>query len=460
MRPFSDYNWYMSVYTDVKKSGLKTNYHYKLYGKAENRLKNLRSFLNISKNSKWCWTDYAIRALFRILNLTTLPHIKSKIFYFISLLEVSKLKKHNFKTLIITSWLDDGVSEAVKLYSKAYSKGSKIGVLRGLRHSDGSNLKPMILEIIENAKIIDCIPLIYPLTAIEQYDSKISKITSVHTHHIFDIEFFILSILKTLNFYYVVYLHDYYILTKKLHLFDESTKAIKLDFACSKYPNNLIDLKLVLDRTRLFICPSVSAYIKFKDYIPNSKLKWAYHPEETDLELKSVKKIKQKKFYRICIIGNMGPYKGSDVIAKLINTIKSKNLPYKLYHFGKNPLMPNNAIYCNFTNLSRSEMLLKINSLNLDFAFLPYQAEETYSFTLSDIFNLHLPLVSTKVGAIPERCLGRESTILLSPSSDTRLIIKAFKKLVTGEHSHLNTFIPNYLSDARKRITLKNQSQP
>jgi hypothetical protein len=69
------------------------------------------------------------------------------------------------------------------------------------------------------------------------------------------------------------------------------------------------------------------------------------------------------------------------------------------------------------------------SELDLDFAFLPFQAEETYSFTLSDIMFLGLPLVTTAVGAIPERCQGRRNTILVSKDSETKDIIKVFESI-------------------------------
>jgi hypothetical protein len=161
-----------------------------------------------------------------------------------------------------------------------------------------------------------------------------------------------------------------------------------------------------------------------------------------------------KEYYKICIIGNLGVYKGSELIIMLIKTIMEKSLPYVFYHFGQNPVMQNNDIYYNFPNLPRAEMLTEIRSLDLDLAFLPFQAEESYSFALSDVFNLNLPLISTKVGAITERCMGRDLTILLDSSTDTNSILNAITDIISGDSEYNLVTIPSYIIEARHRVSI------
>jgi hypothetical protein len=71
-------------------------------------------------------------------------------------------------------------------------------------------------------------------------------------------------------------------------------------------------------------------------------------------------------------------------------------------------------------------MLNFCSTLDLDFAYLPFQAEETYSFTLSDVMMLELPLVASDVGAINERCVRRNNSILISRNSKVEDIINNF----------------------------------
>ena len=446
--------WYKSVYTDVRKSQLGYKFHYNLYGKKEKRIKNLRAFLQTSKYRNTKYRDLLLRILFILLNLTKSNLLKSKASNLINLIELSKIDKYKFEELLVTSWLEGGVAEAVKLYSEKLSTDSKIAILRGLRHADGSDLKPMVLEILEKSIVIDRIPLIDPLRAIEQYHSKVVNVNKVYIHHVFEIELFVHTMLRTLSTYFIMYIHDYYLFTTKFHLFDDNLKQINLEKAHQDFPNELLDLQFIIDKVDMFVCPSENTYTKVLNHIPSKKLRWIYPPEEPNLEMIPVKKIEVKDCYKICIIGNMGVYKGSEIIMLLIKTIKEKNLHYVLYHFGLNPVMQDNDIYYNFPNLPRAKMLTEIRSLNADLAFLPFQAEETYSFALSDVLKLKLPLISTKVGAITERCMGRDLTILLDPSSDINSILIALTDITNGNSENHSAPIPKYMIEARNRFEL------
>ena len=446
--------WYKSVYTDVRKSQLGYKFHYNIYGKNEKRIKNLRVFLQTSKYQNTKYRDLLLRISFILLSLTKSKLFKSKVSNLINLIELSKISKYKFEGLIITSWLEGGVAEAVKIYSEKLSTDSKIAILRGLRHTHGSDLKPMVLEIVEKSVVIDRIPLIDPLRAVEQYHSKVVNIKKVYIHHVFEIELFVHTMLRTISTYFIMYIHDYYLFTTKFHLFDDNLKQINLEKAHQEFPNKLLDLQFIVDRVDMFVCPSENTYTKVLSHIPSKKLRWIYPPEEPNLEMIPVKKIEVKDYYKICIIGNMGIYKGSEVIMLLIKTIKEKNLHYVLYHFGQNPVMQDNDIYYNFPNLPRAKMLTEISSLNTDLAFLPFQAEETYSFALSDVLKLNLPLISTKVGAITERCMSRDLTILLDPSSDINTTLIALNDIIYGNSKNNSAPIPKYMIEARNRSEL------
>lgn len=81
------------------------------------------------------------------------------------------------------------------------------------------------------------------------------------------------------------------------------------------------------------------------------------------------------------------------------------------------------------SNLNKSSNLTKmgaydfqdvnnlIDSLSPNLCILPFMWNETYSFTLSEIFRSRIPLISTSVGAIVERCFERPNTILLDKNS-------------------------------------------
>ena len=82
--------------------------------------------------------------------------------------------------------------------------------------------------------------------------------------------------------------------------------------------------------------------------------------------------------------------------------------------------------------MNRNELLDECKKIPISFAFLPFQVDETYSFTLSDVFLLQLPLIVSEVGAIPERCINRNLTLFIDPDSPERQILKSFNRLVSA----------------------------
>jgi hypothetical protein len=124
--------------------------------------------------------------------------------------------------------------------------------------------------------------------------------------------------------------------------------------------------------------------------------------------------------------------KGSQLLKSIIEESVNSELPFKFIHFGRNPIFDNFESYVNFSNLSRDQFKNKISDLNVDFAFLPFQTPETYSFSLSDVILDNLPLISFSSGAITERCAGRKNTILLSQESGVDKVINSFLRLIYG----------------------------
>jgi hypothetical protein len=166
-----------------------------------------------------------------------------------------------------------------------------------------------------------------------------------------------------------------------------------------------------------------------------------------------VQEIYKEDVFNVLIIGHLGKYKGSSAISKLKKVVENEKLPYRFLHFGRNALFDNDNYYINIPNMNRNELLDECRKLPISFAFLPFQVDETYSFSLSDVFLLRLPLVVSKVGAIPERCLKRDLTLLIDPDSTERQILESFNRLVSApkDKCFSNSTISNELKFKRLR---------
>jgi hypothetical protein len=107
--------------------------------------------------------------------------------------------------------------------------------------------------------------------------------------------------------------------------------------------------------------------------------------------------------------------------------------------------------YTNYVGYSRNEMLKFTETLDLDFAFLPFRVEETYSFALSDIFLQNLPLVTIGRGAITERCIGRANTIVLPPKSDFHAVVQNLFKIALNKESEKPKNVSKIMLEKRSR---------
>ena len=454
LKNFVSNSWYLNVYLDVKESKLKASNHFKMYGERENRIPNSLFFLNSEGNSNFV-VNLFISALFSIISKTNSRQIRYFCYKVCTVLELNKIKRFSFELLSVTSWIGDGSKECADLYNKFFSKYSTIGVLRGIKNASGNDYQPMILDIWSEGSIIKSVPVLYPFFVLQEYSLKVRPITRIHFQHIFDLEKLVAHILESFNSEFTYFIQDYYLFTTKLHLYDEKKSIrITLKEALHTSPNLKIDYEFVIRSIDSFICPSLSVYENYKKFIPEKKLKWMYPPEASNLENYPVRIVSSKIRHNVLVIANMGHYKGSEILRMLVQKSERLNLPYRFIHIGKNPIFSDSDFYENHYFLNRQDLIKFSQKLDVSFAFLPFQAEETYSFALSDIFLLNLPLVSTCVGSIPERCSSRTSTILLDSKTSIDGIIKSFDLMIQNIYRPM--FLTNNLiNNKRKRENLE-----
>ncbi len=419
--------WYLNLYPDVKDANLDSIQHYNTHGIREERYPNIFQFLNQKKiDSFFNFSHIIIYISFNLINIFNNRHIKLYLMNLILKIQYRELNKHRFNSLILVSWLKDGVEEATQLYIKLQSDNSSIALLKGIKDAVNAPSSPMILQIWEQNRVVFTMGILFPAETLNLYIKKSESNLNLHIHHIFNIEYNIFQFLNLASGKKYLYLHDYYIFTTNWHIFLESRFRGDLSYFNKLFPNKIVNLNYLIETIDLFICPSENVYLNCRVFIPDAKLFWIYPPEKPNLELTRVKNVNPKNTYKILIIGNLGIYKGRTLTNAIINYCHKQLLPFEFIHFGREPLEYSYPNYTHYEGFSRQEMLTFCTSLDLDFAFLPFQSEETYSFTLSDIMLLGLPLITTKVGAIPERCNARSNTFLIPYDSKIQDVIQNF----------------------------------
>jgi hypothetical protein len=445
--------WYKSLYSDVRESKIDSKDHYRLYGKNESRFPNLKAFLNHGALEEKKITNLIIKILFYQILFFQNRFSKKVIFKIILFLEKRKLKKFSNCPIIITSWLDDGVKFATDLYASKQSQNKTIVVLRGLKHLGSESYQPMLVEFWTSGKIVGKTSLLFPIDVIYSWRTDMKIEINVHLHHIFEIESFIEEFCRRINPKIIFYIHDYSLFTSNFHLLSSSGSKRFLLNQHLNFPNSIINLKKIKRFISLYVCPSVHSFDQCLSILPRKSLHCAYHPEQSEIENIEPLTPRQKSVNNVLILGNLGPNKGSAIIENFIRFCAIGNRPFHFMHIGNGKINGLGKNYSYLGYISRKDIYSKILSLDVSLAFIPFTAEETYSFTLSDIFLLRLPLVSTKIGAIPERTLGRQKTVLLRKNPTNQEILAAFYRILSSKGSLNKISIPSKYLELRKRLT-------
>ncbi|NYZ17767.1 glycosyltransferase [Azospirillum sp. RWY-5-1] len=139
---------------------------------------------------------------------------------------------------------------------------------------------------------------------------------------------------------------------------------------------------------------------------------------------------------RVLLIGRINTKKGSAVVAEAARILHRRNLPVRLHVLGDIHPLPDEA-----REAERAGFLVRhgryadgglseaVGGIAPHLAWLPAQAPETWSYVLSEIMELCLPLAAGAIGAIPERCRDRPATWLLPWDSPADAWVELFLRL-------------------------------
>lgn len=160
----------------------------------------------------------------------------------------------------------------------------------------------------------------------------------------------------------------------------------------------------------------------------------------------SERELRQKKSVEtvnILFVGYLSRRKGLDVLLKALGEVKTGNRRWNLRVVGKTDIFPDYAKYCE--NLVRDlglkervEFLGRLESDELedeykkaDIFVLP-SLHEGYGMVVREAASYGLPIIATRVGAIPELVRNGESAILVN-AGDVNALREALEKLLDDE---------------------------
>lgn len=157
---------------------------------------------------------------------------------------------------------------------------------------------------------------------------------------------------------------------------------------------------------------------------------------------------------RIVLIGILAAHKGAAMVEAVLEAADPARLEFHLI----------GDVEDDFPQAARDRMVIGgryreddlpmlIRASRAHVLWFPTSCPETYSYTLSAGIDAGLPIVASRIGALPERLAGRPLTWLVEPSLDTAPWLEAFEA-VRGAlkepvpKSVLRTAIPDFYDEA------------
>lgn len=285
------------------------------------------------------------------------------------------------------------------------------------------------------------------------------KIDILHVHHFLFQSFDAIDIAKKYNIYSVVTLHDLYMICPSINKvykdkyceYDSSSNC--KDCLKKRYGlgNDIIEnwqktCKNVLSKFDLRIVPSENTQKLFKAIYPELDFEVVEHGVEV-IDVSCVKPVKANGCFNVAFVGAMAIHKGGNILKELKNKNVGKDI--KIHLFGKSEipaLYKSNANYINHGPYTRGELpkLLIENGIDLVCIFATWP--ETYSYTLTECYMAHIPVLTFDLGAVGDRVKKDNLGWTIEFTTDSDVIFSKIKDIKNNktEYDKIKSSFDNY----------------
>jgi glycosyltransferase involved in cell wall biosynthesis len=252
-------------------------------------------------------------------------------------------------------------------------------------------------------------------------------IDRVHIHHIGGQEEIVHSLITELSVPFDITIHDYYIICPQIHLHTPSIPRYcgeqgeeQCNRCIAEYNSfGAHDIRewrnshaWFVDNAERVICPSVDVRDRIARYFPKANLIVA--PHEVNLSetwVVNTHPISIGRRLRVGLIGHLIGHKGREIVEACLREAAQLQIEFMLIGSTQPPFPPDIGKFLSETGIyGSSELLRLLKNLNPHVIWFPQPVPETYSYTLSAAIDSGLPILATRIGALPERLAGRPLT--------------------------------------------------
>ncbi len=256
-------------------------------------------------------------------------------------------------------------------------------------------------------------------------------ISRVHIHQVLGHEVLIRMLIDELAIPFDITVHDYYAICPQIHLIwqglgerycgelgvEQCNRCIadNRPFGAVDIVNWRTSHTWLLDKADRVICPSIDTKRRIQKYHPQANCIVAPHePVRSATWSVHPRRIVDDERLCIVIIGYLTARKGREIVKSCIAECNKLRFEFRLIGVTDPPFGTETAEKLRETGVYlEADLADHVKALAPHVIWFPAAWPETYSYTLTAAIDSGLPIVSSKIGAFPERLEGRPWTWLV-----------------------------------------------
>jgi len=263
------------------------------------------------------------------------------------------------------------------------------------------------------------------------------KPTALHFHHLMGVSHEYFQVALSFQGTKMFTFHDFQLFTDDWRLpgsefISSSELSARLKVSLDIHQNSLIH-KEFLTKMDILLAPSAFVSSVVTPLLDSKEITVLMHPEGGDPETVNVSStvisdLKSTKCIRLAVVGDLGEHKGIAQLKAVLAAAVNRGVAIEIFHYGQ-PLNDPALPLIERGHFERQGIASLLRSDGIHIGMMLSSAQETYSYALSDLLNAGLPIIASRIGAIPERLQESAFRVLVQPDCSGDLLLDAISSL-------------------------------
>ena len=265
------------------------------------------------------------------------------------------------------------------------------------------------------------------------------RIDIIHVHHTIGLYWDIFDEAFKRNIPVTYTFHDYYSLCPSINLITKEKKLCDGEachlcdnccYSCQDIRNWQKEIYSRLKKCQRLYAPTESAREVISNVFPELSITVKEHGYEIPT-IQDFPLAKQKtKSFNIAFVGGISDIKGVAYLKGIQKAIKGSDIQMHLFGTASSHRYNSNQEnYCCHGAYDRKELPALFAQNNIKLVMMLSVVKETFSYTLSESFACHIPVLAFDLGAVGERVKRNDLGFLLPPESSVATVVKEIYRI-------------------------------